>query len=168
MASNNMANLMQRALFLKNLRAQFEGSMNDGQKVSFVKDCDKLAQAILDLWNDGGDEKQALEAVAILSPCLPPEKKKALFSALEFRGFAKKLTARYTQLLTDDQFQARIDKVKHDAVMLSSNLIDASTPETESLVLEAIAVIEDTLKEVQIPIISRKAQQIETPKFYFS
>lgn len=166
MTSHNK--LMQRALFLKNLHAKFEGSMNEEQRLAFVRDCDKLVQAILEFWNDGGNERDVLEAITTLSLCIPLRKKTALFSALEFRGFSKKLTSRHTQILSDDQFQARINKVKSDAVMLYSNLIDNSTPETENSVLEAIALIEDIIKEIQIPVISQKAQRIEPPKFYFS
>ena len=160
--------LMQRALFLKNLRVQFEGSMNESQQVALIKDCDKLAQTILDFWNDGGDEKEVLEAVAILSPCVSPEKKSALFLALEFRGSTKKLTSRHTQILTEDEFQVRVEKIRHDAVILSSNLIDDSTQKTESEVLEALALIEDTLKRIETPITTPKAQKIAPPKFYFS
>lgn len=163
--------LSQRAIYLKNMGLQFECSMTLDQQRAHISECARLGLAIQTAWIEGGaDERDILESVKLLSPCVPATQKTPLFFALEFRGKAKTLASRSTQIITDDEFAARIDRLKHDAAVLSADLIDnhLSAPDTETAVLEAIDLIEQTLKEVQQPPKKFHVQaKIEVPKFYF-
>jgi hypothetical protein len=165
MGSNN--SLIQKALFLKNLRIRFESSMSERQKKAFFSDCVRLSQEILIDYSFGPSfETNALDALKVLSPCMPKHSKSPMFLALEFKVRATQETSTTTQAINEDALSERFTQLETESNTLCNYLLDHVTQKTEEDALEALDLIQETLQQIKTPKQARKITKIEPPRYY--
>ena len=162
------SNYAQKASIQKTRFLRFESSMKPSQKAAFLAECAQLSKEIVSCWDRTvpSIENDILNACYTISPCIQPQDKSPLFLALEFRYKAKRMMNNNTQVLDTNKCKERIQLLNAESSKLCDALIEGSLTSNEDKVLQAIELIENTMKEIKIPHSVQKIEKIAPPKFY--